>query len=152
MSQHILHILAGLIGHIRKQSKCCNIDKIVIVEPPDITRELLPCSDVLCRLGHAGRYLQTMGKIIRTATRNIADSAALLAFHHPADDLVQCTVPPAADHQFISSLYLFCLRSGIPGRLGNIKRQIKFRFYKNVYDIQQLATDRPFPRLRIHYK
>ena len=141
MPKNIFHILAGLIGYIGKESECCNIHKIIVIKSSNIAREFIPRCNMLCSLRHAGRYLQAVGKIIGASTWNIADGAAVLTLHHSTDDFVQCPVSSAADNQLIFSFHLFCLDSGIPGRLGNIKCQVKICFDKNVYNIQQFIAN-----------
>ena len=136
MSQYILYILAGLIGYLCKQAKCGNIDKIVIIERSDIAWEFLSFHNMLCRMEHAGRDLQTMCEVVGTSTRNITDCTALLTFHKPTEHFIQCPIPSAAHNQLIFAFHFFHFFSGVSGKLRDINRQIKFRFYKSVYNIQ----------------
>ena len=88
MTQRIFQILRCLVGYIGKQSKCCHIDKIAVIKPSDIACKRLALHDQLRSLLHRLRDTNAVRKIIRTASRDIADRLLFPAVHQTGHDFI----------------------------------------------------------------
>ena len=88
MTQCIFQILRCLIGYIGKQPKCRHIDKIAVIKPSDIACKRLAFHNQLRSLLHRLRNANAVRKIIRTASRDIADRLLFPTVHQTGHDLI----------------------------------------------------------------
>ena len=88
MSKYILDILSGLIGNLRKETKCCNIYKDIIIKTANITAKGSAIHDHMCSVNHILWNLKAIGKIISAPCGNITDRKSFVTLHHSGDHLI----------------------------------------------------------------
>lgn len=152
MPKHVFQLLARLVGHIREQPECRNIDKIIIPKTAHIAGKSISAHSDFCRPLHILRQSQRNRKVIRASRRNIPQGYSTVALHQTGHRLVERSVPTAADHQVIRRRMLHHKPRRITLCLCGIDRYLIPRAHHNLQNIRELRLDLPYARMRIIYK
>ena len=144
MAQHILPVLAGLIGHVREGAEGRHVNKIILVHLSQIAEILHALRHVSVRRPHVFGQTQAVGKIIGASRRNVAKGSGKSAPLHSRHHFVQGTVPAAAHKQVVSSAFLFHYPGRILGFPGGTDHNLVIIFCQFLQNVRELAADRSF--------
>ena len=140
MTKYIFHCLICLVGHICKNSKCCNINKYAVIELSNVARKWNSLHRIVCCRKGFSRNVQTLGKIIRRSCRNISYRnnifSHLTALHHSSRNLVNRSISTATRNQIIFANFVFLdLIISVPVCLCRMHCHFISRFHKDIKNI-----------------
>ena len=122
VSQNLLDLLRGLIGHIGEQAKGGHVDKdVVVVELTHVAGEGFACRCDGCGFLQVGGEAEGLGKIIGAAGGEIPQRLLETAVDHAGDHLAEGAVTAGTDDAVIGAAQLLDGVHGVSGRFGGVQ-------------------------------
>ena len=146
MAEHIFQMLVRLIRDIGEETKCCDINKISLVESPYVAGIEFSLDNISCSLHHV------LCKVIGASCRDVPQRNPFLTFHKPAYDLIQRSVSSAAYHQIHLRRKFFGFLMSVTDSLGGMSNDFIASLHKRVDDFIQLVFDLSFSGFGIEDK